>query len=78
MRRLRGATAMLAAVVLFTGAAGSSGWTSRQETVHEIAEMARQIGLPEDDPIIVRASEIWWEDNSLSQPAADSSLGEGA
>ena len=76
--KIRGAAAMLAAVVLFTGATGASGWTSRQETVHQIAELAREIGLPESDPIIVRASEIWWEDHSLSQPAADSSLREGA
>lgn len=32
-----------------------------QNTVHEIAELARSIGLPEDDPIIVRAKELWWE-----------------
>ena len=37
-------------------------WTHRQETVHEIAELARSIGLPEDDPIIKRAQEIWMED----------------
>lgn len=32
-----------------------------KNTAHEIAEMARSIGLPEDDPIILRASIIWWE-----------------
>lgn len=32
-----------------------------QDTAHEIAELARSLGLPEDDPIIVRAKEIWWE-----------------
>ena len=31
-----------------------------QDTAHEIAELARSLGLPEDDPIIVRAKEIWW------------------
>ena len=39
-----------------------SKWTVRQEKVHEIAEIARSIGLPEEDPIIKRAQEIWWED----------------
>lgn len=37
-------------------------WTPRQTRAHEIAESARDMGLPEDDPILVRASEIWWED----------------
>lgn len=31
-----------------------------QDTAHQIAELARSMGLPEDDPIIVRAKEIWW------------------
>lgn len=41
-----------------------------QDKVHEIAEIARSIGLPEDDPIIKRASEIWWEQQDIitSQP----------
>ena len=42
-------------------------WHSRQDTAHEIAELARSIGLPEDDPIIRRAQEIWWEDYYISQ-----------
>lgn len=33
--------------------------TEKQHVVHEIAELARSIGLGEDDPIIVRAKEIW-------------------
>ena len=43
-----------------------SGWTETQEKVHEIADMARSLGLPEDDPIIKRASEIWWEEDAAS------------
>lgn len=39
-----------------------AAWTSRQDKAHEIAEIARSMGLPEDDPIIERAREIWWED----------------
>lgn len=34
----------------------------RQEKAHEIAELARSIGLQEDDAIIVRAKEIWKEE----------------
>ena len=39
-----------------------AAWTNRQNKAHEIAEIARSIGLPEDDPIIQRAQEIWMED----------------
>lgn len=30
-----------------------------RDKAHEIAQLARSIGLPEDDPIIVRAKEVW-------------------
>lgn len=33
----------------------------QKERAHEIAEMARSLGLPESDPIIVRAKELWHE-----------------
>lgn len=33
--------------------------TEKQRIAHEIAELARSIGLEEDDPIIMRAKEIW-------------------
>lgn len=36
-----------------------SHWTSTQNKVHEIAEIARELGLGEDDPIIQRASYLW-------------------
>ena len=39
-----------------------SNWTKQQNIAHEIAELAREIGLPEDDPIIERARELWWAD----------------
>ena len=35
--------------------------TQVKATAHEIAELARSLNLPEDDPIIVRAQELWWE-----------------
>jgi hypothetical protein len=35
----------------------------QKTTAHEIAEMARSIGLPENDPIIVRAKQLWEEAN---------------
>ena len=64
---------LIAACLLFAGFAARP-WTQRQETAHEIAEMARGMGLPEDDPIIRRASEIWWEDENS---AGDDSLPSG-
>lgn len=39
-----------------------AAWTNRQTKAHEIAEIARSIGLGENDPIIKRAQEIWLED----------------
>lgn len=53
-----------------------AAWSSRQDKVHEIAEIARSIGLSEDDPIIKRAQEIWWEDyNLLSSEPTKTYLG---
>ena len=51
------------AIILSTKA-GAISWTSKQVKAHEIAEIAREMGLPEDDPIIVRAQEIWREENN--------------
>lgn len=45
----------------------AAGRTRKQDTVHEIAELARSIGLPENDPIILRAQEIWWEEEHKNQ-----------
>lgn len=41
-------------------------WTAKQETAHEIAELARSIGLPEDSVIIQEAKRIWHEDEYSS------------
>lgn len=56
---------LAASIAISTIAA--SGWTEKQNKVHEIAEIARSIGLPEDDPIIRRASEIWWEEDAAKK-----------
>lgn len=32
-----------------------------KDKMHEIATLAREAGLPEDDPIIVQATKLWWE-----------------
>ena len=56
------AIVVIAIFALTTSA--ESRWTDKQNKVHEIADMARELGLPEDDPIIQRASEIWWEEDA--------------
>lgn len=53
---------VIAALCLTLCAATAREWTERQETAHQIAELARSMGLPEDDPIIMRAQELWWSD----------------
>ncbi|MFB0920445.1 MAG: hypothetical protein QMB62_06135 [Oscillospiraceae bacterium] len=54
----------LALLVILSSATASavSAWTARQNTAHEIAELARSIDLPEDNPIIVEAKRLWCED----------------
>ena len=55
------------AVTLLTGFTGINArdvGTKRQEKAHQIAELARSMGLDETDPIIVRAQEIWWEEEN--------------
>ena len=37
------------------------------DTAHQIAQSARSIGLSEDDPIILRAKEVWNTNNSSKQ-----------
>lgn len=54
----------LTVLALAISTSAVSGWTDTQNKVHEIADMARELGLPEDDPIIKRASEIWWEEDA--------------
>lgn len=45
-------------------AAADNGWTQKQETAHQIAELARSIDLPEDNPVIVEAKRLWQEDST--------------
>lgn len=48
-----------------------AGWTDKQNGAHNIAEIAREIGLPEDDPIILRAQVIWWQEEALKNSNAE-------
>lgn len=53
----------IVAAVLAVLLLGGFAWPPAevQDRAHEIAELARGLGLPETDPIIQRAREIWWE-----------------
>ena len=54
----------LTSILLATTASGIKVWTEKQTTAHEIAELARSIHLPEDNPIIVEAKRLWNEDHT--------------
>lgn len=53
-------------------------WTSKQEQAHQIAEIAREMGLEETDPIIVRAKELWWEDYEVMLDNGETDISEAA
>ena len=50
-----------AAALIVTVGAGNDELVAKQAKAHEIAELARELGLSEDDAIIKRASALWWE-----------------
>ncbi len=57
MRKLNIIVLVLICAALLIGAAQ---WTTRQDKAHQIANLAREIGLPEDSVIITEASVLWW------------------
>lgn len=60
---------LLAFMIIFifqlTKAYAMSLWTQQQDTAHEIAELARSLDLPEDNPIILEAQRLWYEDYAI-------------
>lgn len=52
--------AVLAAAGILLGA---TSWTSRQHKAHQIADLARELGVSEDNAIIREASLLWWAEN---------------
>ena len=52
-----------------TYAASSDEHKANQNKAHQIAQTARELGLPESDPIIQRAKEIWHSEEELRQEA---------
>jgi len=54
-------TLSLLVILLPTTVNAINSWTQQQVTAHEIAELARSLDLPEDNPIIVEAKRLWQE-----------------
>lgn len=71
MNKLRTCMLLMAALVMATTfstkAEAAFEYIEQKESAHEIAEMARQMGLQESDPIIVRAKELWNEADAQFQ-----------
>lgn len=72
---------LLAAVVFVTCVSGyampaGSRWTDKQRELHELANMAREMGLPEDSPIIVEAKRLWHREEEDLRILAKVILGE--
>lgn len=64
MKKLILLLAVLALMACFSGytKADTPMWTDRQHELHELANMAREMGLPEDNPIIVEAQRLWMQE----------------
>lgn len=61
---------IVAVMMLFTiPAFAGSGWTEMQIKANALANMAREMGLTEDNPIIKEASRIWWEQQQMTEQA---------
>lgn len=50
---------------------GADGWTDTQTKANQIASVARSMGFAEDNPIIVEASRIWWEEETAKAERAE-------
>lgn len=52
---------LLTALLVLTSVTPSYGaWNETQTKANQIANLARSIGLPEDNPIIQESSRLWW------------------
>lgn len=51
-------------------------WTNRQQELHELANRARALGLPESNPIIQEAKRLWHQEETDLRILANVILGE--
>ena len=50
------------------------GWTDTQKKANQIANLARSLNLPEDNPIIQEASRLWWAEEEAKKAAEEAEL----
>lgn len=64
MKRIKNRIIFICIIIIFysfmMGATPKDEWTPTQHKLHQIAELAREIGLEEDNPIIQEASFLWY------------------
>lgn len=65
------AIATIITMCITAPAFGADGWTENQTKANQIANVARSMGLPESNPIIVEASRIWWEEETAKAERAE-------
>ena len=61
---------LILCLLLMAGYTYYDHWTANQNTAHEIAELARGMGLPESNPIIVECQRIWLEEQRAAESSA--------
>lgn len=71
---------LLATMMIATATTASAAtytdptWNTKQIQANDIADKAREMGLPENDPIIVRAKQIWMEEQNKKPSYTDYDL----
>lgn len=63
--------AILLVYLTQTSASAETSWTENQVKAHEIAETARSMGLPEDNPIIIEAKRLWQYEEYIKPSETD-------
>lgn len=63
--------ALTAVIILTATIPVCAEWTQTQTTANQIANLARSMGLAENNPIITEASRIWWAEEQAKQERAE-------
>ena len=63
------------AIMMCAATTRADTWTDKQTAAHEIAERAREMGLDENNPIIVESKRIWHEEEDAKATPAMTYLG---
>lgn len=60
MKKIISRSLICVCIIVFCTAANVKNWTANQNTLHEIANLARNLQLEESNPIIQEASKLWF------------------